>query len=191
MSDVDTTVSEHRELEMELESKKRTLFDVLRNSDHEVVEEYELLRLTGESVMLGELFGDREDLIVVHNMGRDCPYCTMWADGFDGLHEHLVDRAAFVVCSPDAQTVQRDFACDRDWSFVMVSSHESSFTEDMGFASEASYQLGVSSFHRDSDGSITRIASRWFGPYDDYFPVWNLFGMMKDGPDGWEPQYDY
>ena len=50
----------------------------------------------GREATLSSLFGDRGGLIVVHNMGRDCSYCTMWADGFTGLLPHLESRAAFV-----------------------------------------------------------------------------------------------
>src|SRR4051794_29424934 len=50
-------------------------------------------------VSLDELFGDHDELLVIHNMGAGCSYCTMWADGFNGLIDHLEDRAAFVLSS--------------------------------------------------------------------------------------------
>lgn len=33
------------------------------------------------STMLSALFGERDELIVIHNMGSKCAYCTLWADG--------------------------------------------------------------------------------------------------------------
>ena len=42
----------------------------------------------------------KRDLIVIHNMGASCPYCTLWADGFNGIYDHLADRAAFVALQP-------------------------------------------------------------------------------------------
>ena len=54
------------------------------------------------TVMLSELFGDKQELFVIHNMGKSCSYCTLWADGFNGVQQHLRDRAAFVVSSPDS-----------------------------------------------------------------------------------------
>ncbi len=69
------------------------------------VEDYRFRTLGGE-VALSELFGDRTDLFVIHNMGTGCPNCTMWADGFNGVLQHLENRAAFVVCSPDDPATQ-------------------------------------------------------------------------------------
>jgi predicted dithiol-disulfide oxidoreductase (DUF899 family) len=50
---------------------------------------------------LSDLFGDKRDLIVILNMGAACPYCTLWADGYNGRYPHISNRAAFVVSSPD------------------------------------------------------------------------------------------
>jgi len=59
-------------------------------------ENYRFATVDGE-VSLADLFGPKRDLFVVHNMGRSCAYCTMWADGFNGVYPHLANRAAFVV----------------------------------------------------------------------------------------------
>ena len=50
-------------------------------------------------VRLSELFGDKENLILIHNMGRSCSSCTMWADGVNGVYDHLASRAAFALPS--------------------------------------------------------------------------------------------
>src|ERR1700684_285660 len=38
---------------------------------------------TAGSTPLADLFGGKPDLFVIHNMGASCPYCTVWADGFN------------------------------------------------------------------------------------------------------------
>ena len=58
------------------------------------------------AVRLSELFTDKPDLIVIHNMGASCRHCTLWADGFNGIYDHLANRAPFVVSSPDAPDTQ-------------------------------------------------------------------------------------
>ena len=175
------------EAEKEIHEAKKALFEAYRNRPAEAVEDYVLSRLDGSAVRLSELFGDHDDLILIHNMGHACDYCTMWADGFDGLVSYIETRAAFVVCSPDPPETQRRMVEERDWSFTMVSADGSSFIDDMGFASEDAYHPGVSSFYRGEDGTIRRIASRGFGPYDDYCSTWNFFGILRDGVDGWQP----
>lgn len=76
----------------------------------EQVNDYELLDSENQKVKLSKLFGKKNDLIIIHNMSKTCPYCTMWADGFNGLLPHLEDRATFVVSSPDEPAIQKEFA---------------------------------------------------------------------------------
>ena len=57
----------------------------------------------------------------------------MWADGFNGVYEHLASRAAFVVASPNPVETQKQFAASRGWRFPMVSYEGSPFAEDMGY----------------------------------------------------------
>src|SRR5262245_21918172 len=92
----------------------------------EPVEDYEFSTPAGKT-RLSSRFGDKATLFVIHNMGTTCPACTMWADGFNGVFQHLRDRAAFAVSSPDTPQVQQDFAAARGWTFPMVSHQGTSF----------------------------------------------------------------
>ncbi|TVS08776.1 MAG: DUF899 domain-containing protein, partial [Phycisphaerales bacterium] len=47
----------------------------------EPVGEYAFTTSDGE-VSLADLFAGKRDLLIIHNMGKRCSYCTMWADGF-------------------------------------------------------------------------------------------------------------
>jgi predicted dithiol-disulfide oxidoreductase (DUF899 family) len=101
---------------------------------------------------LSALFGDKDDLFVIHNMGTGCSSCTMWADGFNGVYDHLADRAAFVVSSPNTPEVQRNFAAGRGWRFPMVSHQGSTFAADMGYFGEEGWWPGS----RCSSATATR-----------------------------------
>jgi predicted dithiol-disulfide oxidoreductase (DUF899 family) len=150
--------------------------------------------LTGPDgpVPLSALFGEGDDLIVIHNMGRGCAYCTLWADGFASALPHIESRAAFVVSSPDDPATQAAFATSRGWPFRMVSIQGSTFGRDMGFVTETGdYWPGVSTFHRRPDGLIVRVGKDYFGPGDAYCSVWNLFDLLAGGADGWEPRFGY
>ena len=63
-----------------LESARQKMADLRRRMPPEPVKDYELKGPEG-SVRLSEMFADKTDLILIHNMGSECPYCTMWADG--------------------------------------------------------------------------------------------------------------
>lgn len=152
------------------------------------VANYTLLGAAGP-VTLSELFGDKDDLIVVHNMGQGCAYCTLWADGFASVLPHLERRTAFVVSSPDDPATQRAFAGSRGWPFRMVSTQGSSFAHDMGYYVEGEgYWPGVSAFRRRADGSMVRVARDFFGPGDVYNNVWHFFDLLADGSNGWQPR---
>ena len=143
------------------------------------------------AVRLSQLFGTRQDLFVIHNMGRSCVSCTLWADGFNGAYPHIADRAAFAVASPDPPDVQQSFAASRGWRFPMVSHQGSSFAADMGYRSASGGWLpGVSVFRRNGD-RILRVADTGFQPGDDYCAVWHLFDLLPEGAAGWRPKYGY
>jgi predicted dithiol-disulfide oxidoreductase (DUF899 family) len=140
---------------------------------------------------LSALFGDKRDLIVIHNMGTSCPACTLWADGFNGLYPHIADRAAFVVASPDPPEVQQRFAAGRGWRFPMVSHDGTDFAADMGYRSDSGgWRPGVSVFQRDG-ARILRVADTGFCPDDDFCALWHLLDLLPEGAAGWRPQFSY
>ena len=141
-------------------------------------------------VALADLFGDKSDLFVIHNMGKGCSYCTLWADGFNGVSQHLEDRAAFVVSSPDAPETQQEFANSRGWRFRMVSHANTSFAEDMGYRRDGKWFPGVSVF-RKQGADIVRVSDAQLGPNDDFCVVWSFLELLPAGPDGWRPRYSY
>jgi predicted dithiol-disulfide oxidoreductase (DUF899 family) len=155
---------------------------------HEV-SDYEFQTPEG-TVRLSQLFGDHEHLIVIHNMGKSCPACTMWADGYNGIHHHVSSRTAFVVSSPDPPQVQREFAASRGWKFLMVSHAGSSFAADMGFRTQEGWKPGVSVFRREG-AKIFRVSDASFSPGDDFCTVWHLFDLLPGGPGDWRPRTRY
>ena len=179
----------------ELERARRRLAELRRRLPAEPVEDYELKRPDGP-VRISQMFGDKDDLILIHNMGVGCSNCTMWADEFNGVLDHLQSRAAFVVVSPNSPEEQREFARKRGWRFAMYSAEGSPFIDDMGFRREdeeflSGFQPGVSVFHKDQDGTIVRVAKDIFGPGDPYCGVWHLFDLLPGGWGDWDPQFDY
>src|SRR5260370_1806587 len=132
----------------------------------EEVRDYEFAT-PGGRVRLSALFGDKDTLFVIHNMGTGCANCTMWADGFNGVFEHLRDRAAFVVSSPDAPERQQRFAAGRGWKFPMVSNQGTNFAEDMGFRRDGHTIPGVTVVIRTGD-KINRVGDTAHTPGEEF-----------------------
>jgi predicted dithiol-disulfide oxidoreductase (DUF899 family) len=168
---------------------KAGLLKAIKDQGPQTVEDWELRDLDGSPIRLSELFGEHDDLLVVHNMGKGCSYCTLWADGFRGIADHLGRRCSFVLCSNDEPAIAKAFAEERGWNFRCVSGAGSGFARAMGYADENNSPLpGVSSFHRNADGSITRVSHAPFGPGDDFCAVWPMFDLLQDGANGWTPR---
>ncbi len=158
------------------------------------VQDYQFATLKGVAT-LSSLFGKKRDLFVIHNMGRGCNSCTMWADGFNGLYQHIANRASFVVSNHETPEQQAEFAASRGWKFPMVSTQGTTFAADMGFTNDAGRPMpGVSAFQMQDGqegGKIVRVSASGFNETDEFCAVWRLFDLLPEGPDGWRPQRSY
>ena len=177
-------------LESGLGSQNEKLAALKRRLPPELVKDYFLSGPDGK-VRLSELFRGKRDLVVIHNMGRSCRYCTMWADGFNGLRHHLASRAGFAVVSPDAVRTQQQFAKNRGWEFPFYSGKGSTFIKDMGFLPRPGEPMPGVSTYRRKGAKIYRIASAPFGPFDQFCATWPLFALLDGGVGDWAPKFRY
>jgi predicted dithiol-disulfide oxidoreductase (DUF899 family) len=185
--DASVRLAEYRRQIAELRDKMR---DVRAAAEPEEVVDY-VFGNTNGAVRLSELFRGKADLIIIHNMGSSCPYCTLWADGFNGIYDHLADRAAFAVSSPDAPDLQKQFAASRGWRFPMVSHSGTSFAADMGYHSaDGGWLPGVSVFRHEAN-RILRVTDTGLRPGDDFCALWHLFDLLSGGAGDWQAKFRY
>jgi predicted dithiol-disulfide oxidoreductase (DUF899 family) len=179
-------------LENEIHEKKKRLAELRKQIPSQEIIDYKLKSSDGSEMLLSSLFGAHDELVLIHNMGKGCAYCTLWADGFNGVVGHLENRAAFVVVSPDDPETQTKFAQSRGWKFRMLSAKGTAFSKDMGFQTADNHNLpGVSTFHKAGDGKLYRVAHTEFGPGDDFCGVWHLFDLLPRGSNQWQPRFSY
>ncbi|MFO0934271.1 MAG: DUF899 family protein [Planctomycetota bacterium] len=171
---------------------KAALDKVRRKVEPLELPDYELTRPDGKPLRLSDAFGGKPDLWVVHNMGARCPMCTMWADGFSGLADHLQDRAGFLLTSPDAPKALKAFAKARGWRFPVASTAGTTFARHLGFEDAEGHPWpGVSAFTKTADGRILRVGRAEFGPGDDYCSIFPLMGLLAGGQADWWPKLSY
>lgn len=141
----------------------------------------------GNSVMLSAAFGPHERMLLVHNMGFACKYCTLWAEGFSGIWDHLESSqyqpgVKFLLVSNDSPQQQQAGAMQRGWDFDMLSAQGTSLFADLGFAEEKDGKLywwpGVSALEKRADGTIHRVGMANFGPGDNYCGYWHLLDLF-------------
>ncbi|MHA6250424.1 DUF899 family protein [Oceanobacillus sp. CAU 1775] len=178
-------------MEQEIMIKKKELAALRKSVPEQQVENYQFVTSEGEKIHLLDLFNDKNELIIIHNMGKSCSYCTMWADGFNGVYNHLKEKASFVLSSPDSPDEQASFAASRAWRFPVVSTAGTTFKEDFGFQKNGDSYPGVSTFRKDEQGNIFHHAKAALGPGDDYNVTWHLFDLLPSGSEDFHPKARY
>ena len=153
------------------------------------VKNYAFETLNGATTLL-DLFGTQETLLVIHNMGQGCRYCTLWADGLNGFVPHLESTMALVLVSKDAPELQRRFANSRGWRFNLASHGGGEYIQEQTVMEGSNNEPGAVVYERKGD-AIYRKNSCVFGPGDLYCPMWILLGMAGLGEQEWTPQYKY
>ncbi len=183
------TMDEIRELEMKIFQLTTKLHELRRTTASSPVPDYTFSTIEGEST-LSALFGDRQKLLVIHNMGQSCRFCTLWADGINGVLHHLESEIAVILVSKDNPQVQREFASSRGWKFRMASHGGGAYIQEQTVMDGHDNMPGAVLYERDGE-QIYRKHACVFGPGDQYCIVWNLLSLAGIGEDNWTPQYFY
>jgi predicted dithiol-disulfide oxidoreductase (DUF899 family) len=182
--------------EQTIEALEKRIFDLTRQlhalyraAPGAAVPDYTFDTLDGQVTLL-DLFGERQRLMMIHNMGQGCRYCTLWADGFNGFVPHLESTLALVLVSRDAPALQRQFANSRGWRYRLASHAGGAYIREQTVQAGATNMPGAVVYER-RDGQIFRRASCVFGPGDQYCSMWNLLGLAGLGEADWTPQFNY
>ncbi len=176
-------------LEQQIFELTQRLAALRRDSPGEPVPAYRFETDQG-STTLAELFGDRDTLLVIHNMGQGCRYCTLWADELNGMLGHLEAAMAVVLVSKDAPELQRRFAMSRGWRFRLASHGGGAYIQEQTVQAGAGNMPGAVVYVRDG-ATIRRKNSAVFGPGDLYCSAWNFLALAGLSDENWTPQFNY
>lgn len=176
-------------IEKQLYELTTRLNELRKTNSGDEVENYTFSTLDGDVTLL-DLFGDSDRLLMIHNMGQGCRYCTLWADGFNGFLPHLESVMSVVLVSKDAPDVQRTFANSRNWRFRLASHGGGQYIQEQTVMEGERNTPGAVVYEREGS-SIRRKNAAIFGPGDLYCSIWNLLGMAGLNAAEWTPQYNY
>lgn len=159
------------------------------------------------SVRLAELFsGPDRPLIVYHFMfgkqqSSPCPMCTMWIDGFNGIANHVMQNADFVVVAASGLGPLRAHARRRGWNGIrLLSAGGSTFKVDLGSEdADGNQDSRISVFTQDEDGAVRHFytsAPRMSSDIDQrgidlLCPTWHLLDLTPNGRSDWYASLDY
>ncbi len=153
------------------------------------VKDYAFRTAEGET-SLSKLFGDRTKLLVIHNMGSGCNYCTLWADGFNGILPHLEDAMAVVLVSSETPEAQAAFAKGRGWGFTLASHKDLPYTKEQTTLGEWADNPGAAVYEKVGDKIVLRNKC-FFEPGDIYCSMWPLLGLAGIENKDWIPDFKY
>lgn len=162
-----------------------------RNAEPVILSQDYIFKTTEGEIPLSSCFEDKQDLILIHNMGVGCSWCTMWADAFNGVQEHLRNRAGLLLLSPDSPEVLEEFARSRGWKFPIASGQDSGFTNALDFGTDDEPWPGFSTLYKNAEGQIEWVSAECFGYFDLFSPVWHMIGRLKHGVGDWQPKVSY
>ena len=186
--------NEIEKLENEIYEANKKLAQLRKENPGSEVKNYTFQTLEGE-VTLKDLFAGRDKLFVIHNMGKGCRYCTIWADGINSFLPHLEDKYSVVLVSKNTPEEQRRMANDRGWRFRMASHgggeyiQEQSVSCDYDAPSAGNYP-GIVCYTKNGDKILKKNASP-FGPGDEFCSIWNILSLAGVDEETWTPQFRY
>jgi predicted dithiol-disulfide oxidoreductase (DUF899 family) len=156
---------------------------------------------------LGDLFGDKSQLLIYHFMfgpewEQGCSSCSMVADTFNPNLVHLTQRDVALVAVSRAPIEKiLPFKKRMGWTFPWVSSFGSDFNFDYGvsftqeqLASPRPYNFGTSpfgseeapgfsAFYKDEDGAVFHTYSGYARGVEGALGVYTLLDLVPKGRD--------
>ena len=181
--------AEIAELEMQIMELNGKLQALKKSYVGPEVSNYTFATTAGEASLL-DLFAGRDKLLVIHNMGQGCRFCTLWADGFNGFLPHLENAMSVVLVSRDDPELQRRFALSRGWKFRLASHGGGDYITEQSVMEGQNNMPGAVVYERNGD-VIRRRNAAIFGPGDLYCGLWSLLGLAGMGEAEWTPQFSY
>ena len=154
-------------------------------------------------VKLSELFGERDELILIHFMfdpawDQGCPMCSMWADTYNEAARHVANRASLALVAKQEIGKLRAWARTKGWNQLrLLSAHDNAFIGDMGMEDDDFGQRpGASVFVRREGGvlehtyTVEASLDGKFRGVDLLSPVWHLFDLLPSGRGDFFPSHD-
>ena len=157
---------------------------------------------------LGDLFGDKSQLIVQHFMfGADweegCPSCSFWTDNFERNRIHLAARDVALVAVSTAAPEKLDAYRRRmGWTVPWYSAQNTDFNQDFAVtvteaelaSGDPIYNFGTLPFHvtempglsvfyKDADGTIFHTYSTYARGLDMFNAAYHLLDVVPKGRD--------
>jgi predicted dithiol-disulfide oxidoreductase (DUF899 family) len=135
---------------------------------------------------LSSFVGAKGRLLVIHNMGEVCEYCTMWADVLTACIPWTTEETGWLLVNGDSPEQQAKHKAAWGWPYAMAQDPDGEFTTACGFLTVEGRHPACSAFEV-IDGQLHRQGRTMFGPQDRFNPVWPLLALFPGAANEYEP----
>ncbi|MBC8197503.1 MAG: DUF899 family protein [Candidatus Marinimicrobia bacterium] len=179
-------------LEKEISKIKKEIVNLRLEDSNHLIRDFKVQLHSKKIVKLSTLFDEKKELLISFNMGKKCKYCTLWADEYNGIIQHLENRSPFFVVSPDSIETQKEFSKSRNWKFKMLSCQNMEFYKELGFYDGIDGTWpGVACLIKDDDENIYLYSKSYYGPGDNFCSMWDFNDLLPPQKTPWSPKYNY
>lgn len=203
MTDYDVARDVLRDAELALMQQREAVAVLRRDLPPGPVAHDYVFGEVGGQVSLDELVGDRA-LVIYHfmfggPMAQPCPMCSMWADGWNAVVEHVDQKVDFAMVSLGSAAENVQLATEHDWQNLRwLSAAENSFKVDYGSAdAEGNQWPFITVFERDGDdvrlsySAAAHISGDHWRGIDLLSPLWHLLDLTRQGRGEFMPSLEY
>lgn len=154
-------------------------------------------------VSLDELTGDRP-LVIYHfmfggPMDQPCPMCSMWADGWNAVVDHVDRSVDFALVTNGTAAENTALAERHGWQNLRwLSAAQNQFKLDYESADADGNQWPTITVFERVDGQVrlsyagsAHISGDHWRGVDLLSPVWHMLDLTRDGRGDFMPQLDY
>jgi predicted dithiol-disulfide oxidoreductase (DUF899 family) len=180
---------EIRQLEKEIWEQTVRLEMLRKNNKATKVKNYQLQTLGGKTSLM-DCFAGKDKMLVIHNMGQNCRWCTAWGDIINAALPYLESEFSVVLVSGDLPQAQRTFALSRHWDFRMVSHSNNEYISEQSIISGEKNIPGIVCYERSGENILLKNASAFY-PGDAFNPIFHLLSVGGIGLKEFKPQFNY
>jgi predicted dithiol-disulfide oxidoreductase (DUF899 family) len=177
---------EIKSLEMRLYEDGCRLAELRAQQEPEPFEDFTLQTAEGPRP-LSSFLGPKGRLLVIHNMGESCDYCTLWADVLTACIPWMDEETGWLLVNGDSLKQQASHKAKWGWPYEMALDPDADFTTACGFMTPDGRYPACSAFEL-IDGQLHRHGGAMFGPHDRFNPVWPLLALFPGAANAYEPR---
>jgi predicted dithiol-disulfide oxidoreductase (DUF899 family) len=194
-----------RSAELELMQQRETVAQLRRDlPPGPTVDDYVFASSTGDVTLSGLFTSADRSLVLYHFMlgkqqDQACPMCSMWADGWNAVADHLADSLDFAVVTAASVDRTEELVAEKGWTNLRwLSAADNTFKVDIGGEDDAGNQSPFISVWQLVDGrrqmtysgGANIIDEHWRG-VDLLSPVWHIQDLTRQGRGDWFPSLSY